>query len=622
MWVLHGYCRWPRHVFRYKKGRYLGKKGIFLGIISVKRYFPCAYAMSEGKALKEDAARTREAAAAEAANLVKHDSLEPASWGDARARQAALRSLTNYKWKTDTVAERGPDGRTHIKEVPSVLKARTCIDGSSESVRDLGPEDRTAPTARTESTKLMVATAAAMGWGLGSADVKSAYLHAKMPADRDRWVRFSKTMTDALTKAKPEWSRGTHINDRGEGLFKIKRGIYGLIESGSLWRRDLVETLDKAGYRPIVRDPCVFVKRGPRGPVALVSTHVDDLLHAGLRGEREALWEHLRERYGEVTAKDGPVLKYVGLEITIGSAEFLLTQQAAIEAIYKKYPDASKGRDVTSPMAVDTDLLDEDRSDAPSDPKAERELASAAMELMYVATQTRPDISFATMVLSTLIKHARPGDMPSVMRVIKYLHQRKGLGLRFRREGRRTFDVSAEADASHLAHHDSKGTSGYSVSVNGSRVLWRSRKQKIVTRSSSETELVSLNELVAELVWVVEWLHETGLRDKDACGPVRVAQDNMSTMLLAARGVGGHGNTRHMDSKLNYVKQLVDARTIVLVYTPTDELSADLLTKPLSGSVFETHAKSFVYFCGRGDGPGSRPTACGGCGVCEVVWGS
>ena len=90
------------------------------------------------------------------------------------------------------------------------------------------------------------------------------------------------------------------------------------MEAGSLWRESIVDTLASAGYRPLTRDPCVFAHRNGNGDVdALVSTHVDDLLHTGTHKDRAALWEALRQKYAIITVKDGPTIKYVGLEITI-----------------------------------------------------------------------------------------------------------------------------------------------------------------------------------------------------------------------------------------------------------------------------------------------------------------
>jgi hypothetical protein len=563
---------------------------------------PVAFTMTATRAYREDEEAAVKASEAEAKNLVEHDSLEPHDWSDRTAAEAALRAVTNFRWKTEQVLDK-KDGRTIIKEVATHMKCRTCIDGRAEDVSQLSDDRKTAPTARSESVKLQLATAAAKGWEVGSCDIASAYLHSKMPEERLLYVRFDVAMTKALIAANPTWAKGVHLNSKGEGLFRIRKGVYGLVEAGSLWRESIVDTLASADYRPLTRDPCVFAHRNSNGDVdALVSTHVDDLLHTGSHKDRAALWEVLRQKYANITVKDGPTIKYVGLEITITDSEFVVTQQSAIDAIWEKYPEASTGRHVATPMGEGQTLLDDDRADYTAPEPDQRALASVTMELMYIATQVRADVAFPCMVLSTLIKKAKKTDLPHALRIIKYLHATRERGLHFRRarspqEKAAPVVIEAEADASHLSHHDSKGTSGYLIYINGTLVLWRSRKQKVVTRSSTETELVSLNEVAPEVVWVVEWCEEVGLRHKDRSPPVHIRQDNMSTITLSAKGVGGTGKSRHMNSRLNYVKQIVEQGYATLVYTPSEELLADALTKAKGGEQFDSQARRMAFIC-------------------------
>jgi hypothetical protein len=207
---------------------------------------PVAFTMTATRAYHEDEKAAVKASEAEAKNLVEHDCLEPHDWSDRTAAGAALRAVTNFRWKTEQVLDK-KGGRTIIKEKTTHMKCRTCIDGRAEDVSQLTDDRKTAPTARSESVKLQLATAAAKGWEVGSCDIASAYLHSKMPEERLLYVRFDAAMTKALITANPSWAKGAHLNSKEEGLFRIKKGVYGLVEAGSLWRESIVDTLASAG---------------------------------------------------------------------------------------------------------------------------------------------------------------------------------------------------------------------------------------------------------------------------------------------------------------------------------------------------------------------------------------
>ena len=44
---------------------------------------------------------------------------------------------------------------------------------------------------------------------------------------------------------------------------------------------------------------------------------------------------------------------------------------------------------------------------------------------------------------------------------------------------------------------------------------------------------------------------------------------------------------QHIDVRFHFVRELVSSRTIVVEYVPTSEQRADILTKPLTGSIFQ-----------------------------------
>ena len=65
-----------------------------------------------------------------------------------------------------------------------------------------------------------------------------------------------------------------------------------------------------------------------------------------------------------------------------------------------------------------------------------------------------------------------------------------------------------------------------------------------------------------------------------------VYQDNQSTLALLEKGYSTNKRTRHINIRYFYLKNKVEEGEVVLEYKPTDEMIADVLTKPLQGDKF------------------------------------
>jgi hypothetical protein len=110
-----------------------------------------------------------------------------------------------------------------------------------------------------------------------------------------------------------------------------------------------------------------------------------------------------------------------------------------------------------------------------------------------------------------------------------------------------------------------------------------STRQKINTRSSTEGELVGVNDTLPQIVWTRNFL-------KAQCydvGPCDVFQDSQSAMLLEKNGKASSSRrTRHINIRYFFVTDRVAKGEVVIKYCPTKEMLADFFTKPLQGTPF------------------------------------
>ena len=110
-----------------------------------------------------------------------------------------------------------------------------------------------------------------------------------------------------------------------------------------------------------------------------------------------------------------------------------------------------------------------------------------------------------------------------------------------------------------------------------------SQKQKLNTRSSTEAELVGVDDLIGKLMWVQEFLHEQGFN----MGATTLFQDNRSAILLETKGKASSSKrTRHINIRYFHVLDLVERKRLKIEYASTHDMVADFFTKPLQGTAF------------------------------------
>jgi hypothetical protein len=136
-------------------------------------------------------------------------------------------------------------------------------------------------------------------------------------------------------------------------------------------------------------------------------------------------------------------------------------------------------------------------------------------------------------------------------------------------------------DASFAVHMDYKSHTGLCVQFGGT-IFAKSTKQKINTKSSTEAELVGLSDSVSHIIWCRAFLLHQGYK----LGPATVYQDNQSTMAMLKNGRSHSNRTRHINIRYYWAKDAVDQGDIAIDYLPTEEMLADILTKPLQGELF------------------------------------
>ena len=191
----------------------------------------------------------------------------------------------------------------------------------------------------------------------------------------------------------------------------------------------------------------------------------------------------------------------------------------------------------------------------------------------------RPDIAFAVNKGCQFMACASDAHWVAVKCILRYLKGTLFCGLQFQSSS--SLDLHGYSDASCL--DDQRSTNRYCIFLGSNIISLSSSKQRLVFKSSVESEYRSLVALSAELVWIQTILKELCLR---IASPT-IWCDNQSAAYLA------HCfslRAKHIEIDLHLIWEKVLCNELVIKYVPSLDQIADILTKHLS----KTHKLSVI----------------------------
>jgi len=139
------------------------------------------------------------------------------------------------------------------------------------------------------------------------------------------------------------------------------------------------------------------------------------------------------------------------------------------------------------------------------------------------------------------------------------------------------------ADASYAEEEDRKSRTGYAFYAYGCLVSWASRKQNTVSLSSTIAEYLALSSATEEAIWIKQFFDELEMSIQK---PLIIYQDNKSTIAIANNPVK-QKHTKYMDVKAKFIEEHIQKGDIKLVYCSTENMIADIFTKPLNSKLFK-----------------------------------
>ena len=215
---------------------------------------------------------------------------------------------------------------------------------------------------------------------------------------------------------------------------------------------------------------------------------------------------------------------------------------------------------ITDSKIVDTPIeyncrLNSHDGESLSDATLYRQLVGS---LIYF-TITRPDISYAVYVVSQFMTAPRSPHYTVVLKIFRYL---KGIifdGFHFSSHSSLTLQAYSDADWAGDPT-DCRYTTGYCFLLGNSLISWRSMKQTVVARSSTEAEYRALAATTAELIWLRWLLQDLGV---DCSTATKLHCDNRSAIQIAYNDVF-YERTKHIEIDYHFIRHHLLQGTLVL----------------------------------------------------------
>ena len=470
------------------------------------------------------------------------------------------------------------------------IKGRGCEDGQKQRAY-ITKEESTAPTVSTEVVFLTAVIDAMEGRSVVVLDVPGAFMQAKI--DELVHVRFTGAMVTLLLEIDHEMYKDYVVVEKGERVMYVEllKALYGTLRAACLfWQKLSKQLIDEWGFTPNKYDDCV-VNKMINGQQMTVVWHIDNLKVSHVEAtEVEKFVQQMEETFGletPLTVSCGRVHDYLGMTLDFHTkGEVQINMEHYIDMMLQDAPEEMKGT-ATTPAAPHLFKVN-NKDPQLLGPEKKKIFVHLVMQGLYLSQRGRPDIRTAIAFLCSRLRDPDEDDYKKLARMMQYLCGTKGMVLTLRASDEGI--VRWWIDASYAVHEDMKGHTGATLSLGKGAIYSGSWKQRLVSRGSTESELIGVYDVLPQVLWTKQFLEEQGHLDTTTV----VYQDNMSSILLERNGRSSSTKrTKHMHVRYFYVTEQVQNKTIHITHCPTEEMVADFFTKPLQGSLF-TKMRSYV----------------------------
>ena len=481
---------------------------------------------------------------------------------------------TTWAFKT----KRYPDGRVRK------YKARICVRGDQQE-HGIDFFDTYAPVVGWNTVRLLLILTATLGLATKQVDYTLAFVQAKLDE-----------------KDPPIFIEMPRMFEKPGHILKLKRSLYGMRQSPLNFYLHLKRGLEQRGFTQSNLDPFLFYNNN-----VICLIYVDDCLFFSRNQEEidQVIADLKKPKNGNhekyLLDEEDDVAGFLGIhfkkiEDENGNVTKIeLTQVGLIRRILVAtgLEDCTK---ITTPS--DTKALGKDEN---GDPAMERwSYASVVGMLLYLASNSRPDIAFAVHQCARFTHCTKRSHERAVKRIVRYLKGTETNGLIIKPTKSLQMDLYADADFAGLWNAEdandpicTKSRSGILITIGSVPLLWKSKLQTETALSTMESEYIALShgmrELVAMRALFDELIVMMKLDDSSTTRLSRVFEDNEACRKLASSSMPKMTpRSKHIAVKYHWFREYLDKLNVEILSIDTKEQLADIFTKGLVQKEFQS----------------------------------
>ncbi|XP_048501622.1 uncharacterized mitochondrial protein AtMg00810-like [Beta vulgaris subsp. vulgaris] len=360
----------------------------------------------------------------------------------------------------------------------------------------------------------------------------------------------------------------THNDDKTR-VCKLLKPLYDLKQAPRQWFAKLSSVLKADGFVQSKSDHSLFTKQEGTSFTAILA-YVDDLI---VTGNNLSCIKQAKEFLNtEFKMKDMGELRYfLGIEVDGSSQGIFLSQRKYVQDMLEEYK-LTQCRPLKLPMDTHVKLLS-----TSGEPLTQPETYQRLIGKLIYLTLTRPDIAYTVHVLSQFMHSPTSVHHQAAKRVLRYLAASIDQGILLASKSAAKLQANCDSDWAGCPN-TRRSTTGFCILLGKSPIAWKSKKQTVVARSTTEAEYRSLAMTICEVIWVKQLLRELGIKE---WGSTPIFCDNQAALAIAVNPVH-HEKTKHVGIDCHFIKEKVAEGQINPTYVSTSQQNADVLTKVLT----------------------------------------
>jgi hypothetical protein len=410
------------------------------------------------------------------------------------------------------------------------------------------------PTVDKASIRLILMICASRKWIVRTSDVKSAFLQGR---ELDRHVVMKPPREAGIPKGK---------------LWKLRVALYGLDDASLRFYQKVAATFKELDLQQSKLDPALFYKLDKDGVLqGIVGTHVDDFLHCGNKEFEENVTKKLAKLF-QMGKTASSTFKYVGMEIEQREDfSIKMSQEEYVKEIEMIVIDPGRAKD------KENDMTEEEKST----------LRKTAGKIGWLGRQTRPDVLFSQVEMSTKFLRGKVLDLVNAQKAVKKVFTQKNFIVIKDLGPFEGWKIEGSTDGAHRNLQEAYSTQATVIMIRGAGdsiapLSWMCNKIKRICGSTMEAETIALVDGMGHAVYTRALIEEIcGMQEKTM--QIEMLVDNEGT----CEAVRGHCSVsdKRLNIEMSRAREYRLEDNIAVNWVPSREQLADPLTKKTANSM-------------------------------------